>query len=61
MLEGLVALSEPAVSADVREFMAQHPISHAQRLVDQTLERLEINTIFRQREANRITAALLGS
>jgi puromycin-sensitive aminopeptidase len=61
MLEGLVALTEPAVSADVQEFMAGHPIGHARRLVDQTLERLEINTIFRQREAVGITAALRGS
>ncbi|HWW52799.1 MAG TPA: ERAP1-like C-terminal domain-containing protein, partial [Acidimicrobiales bacterium] len=51
MLDGLVFLTEPAVSADVQSFMAEHPIASAQLQVNQILERLEINTAFRQREA----------
>jgi puromycin-sensitive aminopeptidase len=58
MLEGLAALTEPSVAADVQAFMAAHPVPHAQRLVDQILERLDINTAFRQREAANLVAAL---
>jgi puromycin-sensitive aminopeptidase len=51
MLEGLVMLTDPAVAADVRTFVTAHPIPQAQLQVDQILERLEINTAYRQREA----------
>jgi puromycin-sensitive aminopeptidase len=57
MLDGLVFLTEPAVSEDVQSFMATHPIPSAQLQVSQILERLEINTAFRQREVGELGSA----
>jgi hypothetical protein len=57
MLDGLAVLTDPAVADDVRSFMREHPIPPAQRQVDQILERLEINTAFRQREAGQLGRA----
>jgi puromycin-sensitive aminopeptidase len=58
MLEGTTSLTQPEVAADVREFLAAHPVGHAQLQVRQILERLEINTAFRQREGPALGGAL---
>jgi puromycin-sensitive aminopeptidase len=58
MLEGVATLSMPEVAADVRAFLAQHPLATKQRTLDQILERLDIAVAFRQREASRLPAVL---
>ena len=61
MLEGLATLTAPNLSEDVQDFMAHHPVSHAQMLVNQTLERLAVNTAFRRRESEGLTGAISGA
>jgi hypothetical protein len=56
MLEGVTALTAPEVSSDVLAFMADHPVPYAKLLIEQILERLQLNTDFRQREASRLAA-----
>jgi puromycin-sensitive aminopeptidase len=51
MLEGLAALNTPELRERIHRFMASHPVPHAQRLIDQTLEHLDVRTAFRDREA----------
>ena len=46
-------LDRASTAEDVQEFMAHHPVHHAQHLVAQTLERLAINTAFRRRRIGR--------
>ena len=60
MLEGTTTLTEPHVAADVRAFLEAHPVTQAQLLITQILERLDINTAFRQREATHLAGALTG-
>ncbi len=43
MLEGLPALSEPTVAADVKAFFAETKVPAAERALSQQLERLQIN------------------
>ncbi|HVM08974.1 MAG TPA: M1 family metallopeptidase [Acidimicrobiales bacterium] len=54
MLENVAALHAPETAADVRSFLEAHPIKAGQKTVEQTLERLDVNVAFRQREADRI-------
>jgi puromycin-sensitive aminopeptidase len=54
MVENVSALHEPSVAADVRSFLEAHPVKAGQRTVEQTLERLDVNVAFRQREASRL-------
>jgi puromycin-sensitive aminopeptidase len=60
MLEGTTTLTEPDVAADVRSFLEAHPVTQAQLQITQILERLDINTAFRQREATHLAGALTG-
>jgi puromycin-sensitive aminopeptidase len=61
MLDGVVTLTEPVVAEDVRAFLAAHPVAHAQRLIDQNVERLGVNTALRQREAARLATTFAAS
>ncbi|MFV1961486.1 MAG: M1 family metallopeptidase [Acidimicrobiia bacterium] len=56
LVEGISALSEPQVAADVTAFLAEHPIPEATRALAQNLEKLEANAQFRQRETPVVTA-----
>ncbi len=56
VVEGLPALSQPEVAADVKAFFAEHPIPDAKRALAQKLERLEANVLFRERETPRVKA-----
>ncbi|MCZ6506193.1 MAG: M1 family metallopeptidase, partial [Actinobacteria bacterium] len=56
VVEGIPALSEPKVAADLKAFFAEHPIPEATRAVAQNLEKLEANVQLRQRETPVVTA-----
>jgi puromycin-sensitive aminopeptidase len=53
MIESISALS-PAIAPEVRAFLEANPVKAGQRTVDQTLERLDVNVAFRQREGERL-------
>ncbi len=50
VVEGLPALSQPEVAADVKGFFAEHPIPEATRGLSQKLELLDANVMLRERE-----------
>jgi puromycin-sensitive aminopeptidase len=54
MVENVSWLHEPTLAADVRSFLEAHPVKAGQRTVEQTLERLDVNVAFREREAARL-------
>ena len=56
VVEGLPALSQPEVAADVKAFFSEHPIPDAKRALAQRLERLEANVTLRERETPRVKA-----
>lgn len=55
VVEGLPALSQPEVAADVKAFFAEHPVPDAKRALAQKLERLDANVALRERETERVT------
>ncbi|HZD23019.1 MAG TPA: ERAP1-like C-terminal domain-containing protein, partial [Acidimicrobiia bacterium] len=56
VVDGLPALSQPEVAADVKAFFAEHPLPEASRKLNQKLELLDANVKLRQRETDRVTA-----
>jgi hypothetical protein len=44
----------------VRAFLEANPVKAGQRTVDQTLERLDVNVAFRQREGERLAQVFSG-
>ena len=56
VVEGLPALSQPEVAADVKAFFAEHPFPEAARTLEQKLEMLDANVKLRQRETEKVTA-----
>jgi len=60
MVESVSTLATPALADDVRAFLSAHPVKAGQKTVDQTLERLEVNVAFRQRNAAGLANALAG-
>jgi len=56
VVEGIPALSEPEVAADLKAFFAEHPIPEATRSVVQNLEKLDTNVRLRERETPLVTA-----
>jgi puromycin-sensitive aminopeptidase len=62
MLSGLrVLCRDESLADDVARFVSEHPLRSGQRSVDQTLERLRINTAFGTRERDRLGAVLGGA
>jgi len=55
VVEGLPALSQPEVAADVKGFFAEHPIPEAARFLSQNLELLDANILLRERETPVVT------
>ncbi|MGA7228165.1 MAG: ERAP1-like C-terminal domain-containing protein, partial [Acidimicrobiia bacterium] len=55
VVEGLPALSQPEVAADVKGFFAEHPIPEATRALSQKLELLDANVMLRERETPVVT------
>ncbi len=59
MLEGVKPLCrDPALVADIRGFLGDHPLPAGQRSVDQTLERLAVNAAFASRLVSGTAEAL---
>jgi puromycin-sensitive aminopeptidase len=56
VVEGISALSQPEVAADLKAFFAEHPLPEASRSVEQNLEKLEANVRLRARETPVVTA-----
>ncbi|HEX6220821.1 MAG TPA: ERAP1-like C-terminal domain-containing protein, partial [Acidimicrobiia bacterium] len=56
VVEGLPALSQPQVAADVKSFFAEHPLPEASRALEQKLELLDANVKLRERETDEVTA-----
>ena len=59
MLEGVTALDRTELAAEVRDFMSEHPLPQGAKQVAQHLERLDINVALRERESERLAAAVL--
>lgn len=55
VIEGIPALSQPEVAADVKGFFAEHPLPEASRTLEQRLELLDANVKLRERETNEVT------
>ncbi|HEX6475653.1 MAG TPA: ERAP1-like C-terminal domain-containing protein, partial [Acidimicrobiales bacterium] len=59
MVDGVSALWRPAdLAADVHAFFAEHPLRSGQRTLEQTLERLDVNRAFAERETSGLGAIL---
>ena len=58
MLEGLPALSEPGVAAEIEGFFAENPLPHAAKALEQKLERLRAMVMMRERETAAAVEAL---
>jgi puromycin-sensitive aminopeptidase len=56
MLEGITALVDPEVAAEVHRFLDAHPVPGGDLLIGQTRERLDVNVAFRQREEPNLPA-----
>jgi puromycin-sensitive aminopeptidase len=62
MLDGVKFLCrEPELASSVRSFLAEHPMPSGQRTVDQTSERLGINTAFATRLAPEVEHTLAAA
>jgi puromycin-sensitive aminopeptidase len=51
MLGGVTALSTEPLLGDVEAFLADHPVPHGAKAIEQHLERLRVNVVLRSREA----------
>ena len=60
MADGFPALSHPEVAADVAAFLAENPLPHAAKAVEQKLERLSALVQMRERETEALAEALPG-
>ncbi|CAN5512228.1 M1 family metallopeptidase [soil metagenome] len=58
LLEGVRSLSTPAQAAEVHAFFAVHEVPQGAKSLAQHLERLRVNVALREREADRLAAAL---
>ena len=56
VVEGIPALSQPVVAADIRGFFSEHPLPEASRALEQKLELLDANVKLRERETAAVTA-----
>ena len=60
MLDGVKALSQPDIAAEVTAFFDSHDVPQGELTLQQHLERLRVNVALREREAQRLGAALVG-
>ncbi|MDQ1396398.1 MAG: tricorn protease interacting factor [Acidimicrobiaceae bacterium] len=58
MLEGIAYQADAGLASRARAFLAAHPVGQGQKLIGQTLERLDVNVAFRNREATGLASAL---
>jgi puromycin-sensitive aminopeptidase len=59
MLDGLKSLSYPDIAAEIKKFFQSHTIPQGNLILQQHLEKLQINVALREREADRLAVALL--
>src|SRR5207302_7567321 len=57
MLEGVAIQADATLASELHQFLAEHPVK-AQLLVQQVLERLDVNVAFAQREGGQLATAL---
>ena len=60
MIDPVKLLTAPDVVADVQGFFSERPIAQAKKTLDQVLERQRVNSAMLAREADRLSAELLG-
>jgi aminopeptidase N len=60
MLEGVTALCQPDLAADVHAFLEAHPLRSGQRTVEQIRERLDVNVAFALEEGPGLGPLLAG-
>ncbi|MCY4514013.1 MAG: M1 family metallopeptidase, partial [Candidatus Tectomicrobia bacterium] len=60
MLDGVKALSQPELATEVAAFFDDHDVPQGELTLRQHLERLRVNVALREREAERLGAALMG-
>jgi puromycin-sensitive aminopeptidase len=58
MLEGVTALLDPPLAAEVEAFLGAHPVPQGARMVAQHLEKLRIGVAFADRERDALTEGL---
>ncbi len=54
MIDSVSLLATPELATEIRAFLTEHPVTAGQRTVEQTLERLDVNVTFLQRERERL-------
>jgi puromycin-sensitive aminopeptidase len=60
MLEGVRALDDPELAAEVDGWLDDHPVPQGVKQVEQHRERLRVNVLVRQREVESLNARLLS-
>ncbi len=58
LVEGITVINDPALAADVVEFLDAHPIPQATKLVAQHVERMHVSVALRARIGDRIVPEL---
>ena len=58
MLSGVRSLSKPELADDILAFFEEHEVPQGALTLSQHLERLRINVSLREREVERLSAAL---
>lgn len=58
LLGGITELNDEALAASVAAFIAEHPVPQGAKTIEQHVERMNINVALRQREEERLAAAL---
>ncbi|MGK2929815.1 MAG: M1 family metallopeptidase [Acidimicrobiales bacterium] len=58
LVEGVTALTDADVAAEISEFLHAHPIPQATKLVEQHIERMRVTVALRERVGDRVVAEL---
>jgi puromycin-sensitive aminopeptidase len=58
MLSGIRAVTDAALAARIEAFVAEHPVPQAKKTLEQHLERMRVSVALRERESERLAAAL---
>ncbi|MCP4085242.1 MAG: M1 family metallopeptidase [Actinomycetia bacterium] len=58
MVSGIIALTRPEETTDIKGFFAEHPIPQGQMTLDQHLERLQVLSTLRSAQGAELAAAL---
>jgi puromycin-sensitive aminopeptidase len=57
MLDAVASITDPALAARVRAFIAAHPLRSGQQTVEQAMERMDVHVAFGQRAASEAATA----